>query len=54
MLLSDIDPILSEWISSFIPLFSGIAKLLTLSTMLVLLRIMDNAFSRLVDRISRA
>lgn len=53
MLLSDIDPIIPVWIDYFIPLFSGIAKFLILSTMLVLLRIMDNTFSRLVDHISR-
>ena len=53
MLLSDIDPVLIKWIDCFIPLFSGIAKILVLSTVLVLLRIMDNAFSRLIDRISR-
>lgn len=54
MLLSDIDPILIEWISYFIPFFSGIAKLLALSTMLVLMRIIDNAFARLITHISRA
>ncbi len=38
----------------FIPLYSGIAKAIVLVTMLVLLRIMDNAFCRLIDRVSRA
>lgn len=53
MLLSDLGPVLIKWIGCFIPLFSGIANFLILSTMLVLLRIMDNAFSRLIDHISR-
>lgn len=38
----------------FIPLYSGIAKVIVLTTMLVLLRIMDNVFCRLIDRVSRA
>lgn len=54
MLLSDIDPILIEWINYFIPFFSGIAKILALSTMLVLMRIVENAFSKLIVNISRA
>lgn len=54
MLLSNMDPIFSEWISFFIPLFSGIAKVLTLSTTLVLMRIIDNVCSKLVNHISGA
>lgn len=48
MLLSNMAPILSEWISFSIPLFAGIAKLLTLSTMLVLMQLMYNGLSRLI------
>ncbi len=54
MLLSDIDPILIEWIDYFIPLFSRIAKLLILGTMLILMQIVNNIFSKLIVHISKA
>jgi len=46
MLLSDID--------YFIPLFSRIAKLLILGTMLILMQIVNNIFSKLIVHISKA
>lgn len=54
MLLSNAYPLCMKLNDCFIPLYSGIAKTIVLVTMLVLLRAMDNAFCRLIDRISRA
>lgn len=54
MLLSNAYPLCMALNDCFIPLYSGIAKAIVLVTMLVLLRIMDNAFCKLIDRVSRA
>lgn len=54
MLLSNAYPLCMALNDCFIPLYSGIAKAIVLVTMLVLLRIMDNAFCRLIDHVSRA
>lgn len=51
---SNMEPAIIAFINGIAPWYSVIARAIVLVTMLVLLRIMDNTFCRLVDRISRA
>lgn len=51
---SNMEPAIIAFINGITPWYSVITRVIVLVTMLVLLRVMDNAFCRLIDRISRA